>query len=70
LALSKLAYFGEHHRLIFAAVLICKPCIPKKQNFNDFNDLNIKDFQIKINNHPRKLLNFESPVERFDKKLH
>ncbi|MDR1347266.1 MAG: IS30 family transposase, partial [Prevotellaceae bacterium] len=34
------------------------------------NDLDIKSFQIKINKRPRKLLNFETPIERFYKKLH
>jgi IS30 family transposase len=43
--------------------------IPKKQSFEDFNDLDINSFQIKINSRPRKLLDFETPIERFFKKV-
>jgi IS30 family transposase len=43
--------------------------IPKKQSFNDFNNDDIKSFQIKINRRPRKLLNFEAPIERFYKQV-
>jgi IS30 family transposase len=43
--------------------------IPKKQSFNNINDDYIKSFQIKINRRPRKLLNFEVPIERFYKSV-
>jgi IS30 family transposase len=43
--------------------------ITKKQSFNDLNDDVIKSFQIKINRKPRKLLNFEAPIERFYKQV-
>lgn len=39
--------------------------IPKKSNFNDFNDLTIKKIQEKINARPREKLNFDSPVNIF-----
>ncbi|MDR1056425.1 MAG: IS30 family transposase, partial [Prevotellaceae bacterium] len=39
--------------------------IPKKQNFNNFNDDDINSFQIKINKRPRKLLNFDAPIDCF-----
>jgi IS30 family transposase len=39
--------------------------IPKKQIINADNTLNLKDIQQKINNRPRKNLNFEKPVTIF-----
>ena len=41
--------------------------IPKKTNFNDFNNLQINQIQHKINKRPRKKLNFEFPVKVFYK---
>lgn len=43
--------------------------IPKGCSFDMFNDLQIKEFQYKINRRPRKKLNFESPINRFFKLL-
>jgi IS30 family transposase len=37
--------------------------IPKKQDFKNFSDGDIKFFQSKINRRPRKLLNFDAPIE-------
>ena len=39
--------------------------IPKKSNFNEFNDLKISQIQKKINARPRKKLNFDNPVKVF-----
>ena len=39
--------------------------IPKKTNFNNFNNQEIKQIQYKINNRPRAKLNFYSPKEIF-----
>jgi len=39
--------------------------IPKSINFNDINDLYIKNIQHKLNNRPRAKLNFYSPKEIF-----
>jgi len=39
--------------------------IPKKTNFDTMNDQQIKKIQYKINNRPRKNLNFKSPKEIF-----
>jgi len=39
--------------------------IPKKSNFNEFNQQKIKEIQYKINNRPRKNLKFKSPKEIF-----
>jgi IS30 family transposase len=39
--------------------------IPKKTNFNTINQQQIKEIQYKINNRPRKNLNFYSPKEIF-----
>ena len=39
--------------------------IPKKTNFNTLNEQQIKEIQHKINNRPRKNLNFYSPKETF-----
>ena len=39
--------------------------IPKKTNFYLLNNLEIKQIQYKINNRPRKKLNFYSPKEIF-----
>ena len=39
--------------------------IPKKQIFNKYNDEQIATFQKKINNRPRKNLNFDTPKHRF-----
>ena len=37
--------------------------IPKKSDFNDFSDKFIYDINLKLNNRPRKLLNFFNPNE-------
>jgi IS30 family transposase len=39
--------------------------IPKKTNFDILNNQQIKEIQYKINNRPRKNLNFYSPKEIF-----
>jgi IS30 family transposase len=39
--------------------------IPKKKHFTDFSDKDIENFQHKINRRPRKLLNFDTPKNRF-----
>ncbi|MDR1746063.1 MAG: IS30 family transposase, partial [Tannerella sp.] len=39
--------------------------IPKKQQFKDVSNENILLFQHKINRRPRKLLNFDTPKNRF-----
>lgn len=39
--------------------------IPKKSNFDEFNDKYIKQVQLKINRRPRKALDFKNPVELF-----
>jgi IS30 family transposase len=39
--------------------------IPKKTNFDSINQQQIKEIQYKINNRPRKKLNFKSPKEIF-----
>ena len=41
--------------------------IPKKSNFDDYNDLTIKKIQKKINARPREKLNFDNPVNIFYK---
>lgn len=47
--------------------------IPKKTNFNNVNDLQIKDITMKLNSRPRKKLNFKSPgivfLNSFDPKV-
>ncbi len=39
--------------------------IPKKQTFDKYNELQIKNIQYKINRRPRKNLNFKSPKDLF-----
>jgi IS30 family transposase len=39
--------------------------IPKKSNFNNISNLYIKQIQNKLNNRPRKKLNFDSPIHFF-----
>ena len=39
--------------------------IPKKTSFDDFNDQDIKQIQLKINRRPRKKLGYESPKKLF-----
>jgi len=39
--------------------------IPKKQIINKHNTHNLREIQVKINNRPRKNLNFEKPVKLF-----
>jgi len=39
--------------------------IPKKSNFNDFNIMDILRINDKLNNRPRKLLNFNKPIDVF-----
>jgi IS30 family transposase len=41
--------------------------IPKKTNFADISDQFIADIQDKLNNRPRKRLNFKSPNQTFTK---
>ena len=41
--------------------------IPKKSNFNEFNNLKIKQIQTKINARPREKLDFENPAKIFYK---
>jgi len=43
--------------------------IPKKTNFDNINEQQIKKIQYKINNRPRKNLNFYSPKEIFFRNL-
>jgi IS30 family transposase len=43
--------------------------IPKKQDFKNFSDDDIKLFQSKINRRPRKLLNLDVSIEWFYKKV-
>lgn len=40
---------------------------PKKTNFANVSDEDIKRVEILLNNRPRKILDFENPLERFDK---
>lgn len=42
---------------------------PKKTDFSTINDKRIKEVEAKLNNRPRKRLNFETPLERMDKLL-
>jgi IS30 family transposase len=39
--------------------------IPKKSDFNNISNLYIKQIQNKLNNRPRKKLNFDSPIHFF-----
>jgi len=39
--------------------------IPKKQNFDDISELEIKDIQMKINRRPRKKLGYLTPAQVF-----
>ncbi len=39
--------------------------IPKKSNFNEFNELKIKQIQAKINARPREKLEFDNPMKIF-----
>ena len=39
--------------------------IPKKTNFDDYNTMDILTINDKLNNRPRKLLNFEKPIDIF-----
>ena len=40
---------------------------PKKTRFEDITDEDIKRVELLLNNRPRKILNFETPIERFEK---
>jgi IS30 family transposase len=41
--------------------------IPPKSNFNDFSKENIDEIQQKLNNRPRKTLEFDSPIQNLTK---
>ena len=41
--------------------------IPKKSNFDNYNDLDIMEIQYKLNRRPRKNLNFDNPKNIFYK---
>ena len=43
--------------------------IPKKSNFNDFSDNYVKNVAKKLNNRPRKKLNFSTPKKEFFKQI-
>lgn len=43
--------------------------IPKRSNFNDFSDKYIKNVAKKLNNRPRKKLNFSTPKKEFFKQI-
>jgi len=40
---------------------------PKKTHFSDISTEDIKRVELLLNNRPRKVLNFETPIERFEK---
>lgn len=40
---------------------------PRKTRFVDVRDEDVKRVEILLNNRPRKVLDFETPLERFDK---
>ena len=46
---------------------LVKQYIPKKSNFNDYNDIEIKEIQHKINRIPRKKLNYDNLKNQFYK---
>jgi len=39
--------------------------VPKKECFGKYSNIEIRNFQHKINRRPRKLLNFETPKKKF-----
>ena len=41
----------------------------KKESFDNYDDLTVKNIQYKINRRPRKKLNFDSPKNIFFKKV-
>ena len=43
--------------------------IPKESSFEEFNDMDIRELQYKLNLRPRKKLNFDSPKNQFFKHL-
>ena len=43
--------------------------IPKNTDFKDITDKEIKEYQYKINNRPRKVLDFEKPKDLFYQKV-
>lgn len=43
--------------------------IPKKSNFDDFTELQIKEKENKINNRPRKRYEYETPIFVMEKLL-
>jgi IS30 family transposase len=48
---------------------LARQYIPKKQCFTKYKEDDITNFQHKINRRPRKVLKFESPKERFFRKV-
>ena len=43
--------------------------IPKNTDFKDITDKEIREYQYKINNRPRKVLDFEKPKDLFYQKV-
>jgi IS30 family transposase len=43
--------------------------IPKKSDFNEFTDLQLKEIEIKINCKPRKRFGYENPIFVMEKLL-
>ena len=71
-------YSAWEKELIENTNKLTRQYIPKKSNFNEFNQQQIKEIQYKINNtctayevrcRPRKNLNFNSPKEIFFRNL-
>ena len=60
-----LPFSSWEKRLIENTNKLVRQYIPKKTNFNTLNQQQIKEIQYKINNRPRKNLNFYSPKEIF-----
>ena len=43
--------------------------IPKNTDFKDITDKEIREYQYKINNRPRKVLDFQKPKDLFYQKV-
>ena len=50
-------------------MVLCGNTYQKNTDFKDITDKEIKEYQYKINNRPRKVLDFEKPKDLFYQKV-
>ena len=55
--------------LVNTLMVLCGNTYQKNTDFKDITDKEIREYQYKINNRPRKVLDFEKPKDLFYQKV-